>query len=103
SHMERALVNLINNAIEASEGGRSVSVRGEADDQKVRISIRDYGSGMDKETLDNIFIPFYTKKSYGTGLGMAIAKKIIEGHKGAIHIESRVNAGTEVVVELPCS
>lgn len=58
-------------------------------------------TGMDKETVENIFIPFYTKKSSGTGLGMAIAKKIVEEHRGEIHINSQERIGTEIIVELP--
>ncbi|MHC4321641.1 MAG: sensor histidine kinase [Planctomycetota bacterium] len=101
SHIERALTNLINNAIEASLTGKMVVVRTEKDKGNVNIRIRDYGEGMDKETLENIFIPFYTRKRSGTGLGMAIAKKIIEGHQGSIHIDSREHAGTEIIIELP--
>jgi two-component system nitrogen regulation sensor histidine kinase GlnL len=56
---------------------------------------------MDKETLENVFIPFYTKKSSGTGLGMAIAKKIIEGHNGEIGIKSSKGSGTEVTIRMP--
>jgi two-component system sensor histidine kinase HydH len=68
--LERAFVNLLNNAIEASLIGDTVSIVAEQNEIIV-ITIRDNGEGMDKETLDNIFIPFYTKKSTGTGLGMA--------------------------------
>ena len=63
--------------------------------------LRIFGSGMDKETLENIFIPFYSKKNTGTGLGMAIVKKVVEGHQAKIYIESRVGRGTEVRIELP--
>jgi len=56
---------------------------------------------MDGETLKNIFVPFYSKKSVGTGLGMAIAKKIIEGHKGMLHVKSKVGEGSEIAIELP--
>ncbi len=101
SHLERALINLLNNAIEAYEEGKSVAIRTEANENNLHIRITDHGAGMDRETLENIFIPFYTKKSYGTGLGMAIAKKIVEGHKGKINIESQEEQGTEVVLELP--
>ncbi len=80
SHIERALTNLIKNAIDASLIGKTVVIRAEIVTGSVNIRIRDYGEGMDKETLENIFIPFYTRKRSGTGLGMAIAKKIIEGH-----------------------
>ena len=56
---------------------------------------------MDSETLENIFFPFYTKKIGGTGLGMVIAKKIIDGYRGRILIKSQTGKGTEVVIELP--
>jgi signal transduction histidine kinase len=67
----------------------------------VLIIIQDNGAGMDRETLENIFIPYYTKKSSGSGLGMPIAKKIIEGHKGKILIDSKLGRGTKVGVYLP--
>ena len=76
-------------------------LRAEIERDSLVIIIKDYGEGMDKETLENIFIPFYTKKSSGTGLGMALAKKIIEGHKGEIHMKSRKGSGTEVLIKLP--
>jgi len=66
------------------------------------VKLEDERSGMDRETLENIFIPFYSKKRKGTGLGMAIVKKIIDGHQGKIHIKSRPHLGTEVMIELPC-
>jgi signal transduction histidine kinase len=101
SHIERVLINLINNAIDASSRGRTIVIWTEIDTDSINIRIRDYGEGMDKETLENIFIPFYSRKRSGTGLGMAIAKKIIEGHQGNIHIESRVGESTEVIIKLP--
>lgn len=102
-HLERALINLVNNAIEASGKGDVVVIKSETSQDSVNIHIKDYGEGMDEETLENIFIPFYTKKNSGTGLGMAIAKKIIEGHNGKIHIRSGQQMGTEVLIELPIS
>jgi two-component system sensor kinase FixL len=99
--MQRALVNLINNGIEASAKGKMVRVIVETGKQYARIIIKDAGSGMDGETLKNIFVPFYSKKSGGTGLGMAIAKKIIEGHKGKLHVKSKVGEGSEIAIELP--
>ncbi len=101
SKFERALINLINNAIDASVVGSNIMITAEPGDGKVIIRIRDHGAGMDKETVENIFIPFYTNKSSGTGLGMAITKKIIEGHKGKIHINSKEQMGTEIIIELP--
>lgn len=101
SHLERALVNLINNAIDASDRGQSVAVLEEPGTNGITIRIRDHGEGMDRETIKNIFIPFYTRKSSGTGLGMAIAWKIVEAHHGGIHVLSSPGAGTEVTIDLP--
>ena len=101
SHLTRALINLVNNAIEASDKTGVVDIRAEIERGSMMIMIRDHGAGMDQETLENIFIPFYTKKSSGTGLGMAIAQKIIEGHKGDIHVKSEEGSGTEVIIRVP--
>ena len=101
AYLERALVNLVNNAIEASQRGQSVSIRLLNRNDTAIIKIRDYGKGMDKETLKNLFIPFYSKKSGGTGLGMAVARKIIEEHQGGITVKSRPASGTKIAVYLP--
>ncbi|MFN3479454.1 MAG: ATP-binding protein, partial [Thermodesulfovibrionales bacterium] len=77
-NMQRALINIINNAIEASDKGQQVRITLVDRKRVVSIKVKDYGSGMDSETVENIFFPFYSKKSSGTGLGMAIAKKIID-------------------------
>jgi signal transduction histidine kinase len=99
--MQRALIKLVNNAIEASEEKQRVMITVSLKERSVMIVISDTGSGMDKETLENIFVPFYTKKSGGTGLGMAIAKKVIEGHHGNISVYSKVDEGTQITIELP--
>jgi signal transduction histidine kinase len=100
-HLERAIANLITNAIEASHKGQNIMVDVIPEKYYLAIRIKDEGSGMDKETLENIFIPFYSKKSGGTGLGMPIAKKIIEGHQGRIYVDSKPGRGTEITMRLP--
>ena len=102
-HLERALVNLITNAVEASGKDQRVSIVMVMGNTMMAVKIADTGPGMDKNVLENIFVPFYTKKRDGTGLGMPIAKKIIEGHQGKILVNSKPGQGTEVVIELPCS
>lgn len=92
---------MVNNAIEASQRGQSVSIRLLKSSDMAIIKIRDYGKGMDKETLKNLFIPFYSKKTSGTGLGMAVARKIIEEHEGRITVKSRPALGTKIAVYLP--
>lgn len=101
SLMERALLNLITNAVEASKSGQVVQVSASSTKDSVIIKVTDRGEGMDQETAENVFIPFYTTKARGTGLGMAIVKKIIEAHHGTIGIVSERDAGTEVSVVLP--
>jgi two-component system, NtrC family, sensor histidine kinase HydH len=100
-YLERALVNLVDNAVEASRPGQSVSIRLRRRNDMAIIKIRDQGKGMDEETLKNLFIPFYSKKGGGTGLGMAVAKKIVEEHEGRIIVKSRPAGGTKIAVHLP--
>ncbi len=100
-HMERALMNLITNAIEASGKEQRVSITLKVENRMLTIRIMDQGPGMEKETLENLFVPFYTKKREGTGLGMSIAKKIIEGHAGKILINSTLGEGTVVTITMP--
>jgi signal transduction histidine kinase len=65
------------------------------------LMVKDQGVGMDRDTLENVFIPFFSKKAQGTGLGMAIAKKVVEAHGGQIFIRSQPERGTEVRIEFP--
>jgi signal transduction histidine kinase len=99
--LQRAMTNLVANAVEASRPGQEVQLALQANLQQAVITVKDQGIGMDAETLEHVFIPFYTRKSQGTGLGMAIAKKVIEAHGGKIRIHSRPGRGTEVRIELP--
>ena len=65
------------------------------------ITVTDSGTGMDEFTLKNLFVPFYTTKEKGIGLGLASAQKIIEAHHGETWIESALNFGTAVGIILP--
>ena len=69
--------------------------------QRVRVRVRDNGDGIPPEKIDRIFNPFFTTKETGTGLGMAISKKIVEAHEGKIDVVSEQGRGTEFVVTLP--
>jgi len=100
-HVERALVNLIDNTIDASPDGGQVIVTSTADSQGLFVTVKDHGAGMDSEIMAHLFEPFYTTKSGGTGLGMPIAKKIFEEHGGTLAITSRQRIGTETRGRLP--
>mgnify|MGYP000054365876 CR=1 FL=1 len=99
--VQRALVNFINNAVEASNSGQRVEVAVVPETDSLRIVIRDQGAGMDRETVEAAFKPFYTRKKGGTGLGMSIARKIIESHDGRITVDSHPGRGTTITVNLP--
>jgi two-component system sensor histidine kinase HydH len=101
--VQRALVNLINNAIEASDDGQRVRISVVPGKNFLDIVIRDNGAGMDRETMESMFTPFHTRKSGGTGLGMSIARKIVESHGGRISVSSRPGKGAAVTVKLPCT
>lgn len=102
-YVERALVNLIDNAIDASGSGGQVIVTSAADSQGMFVTVKDHGAGMDGETMAHLFEPFYTTKSGGTGLGMPIAKKIFEEHGGTLVISSKTGGGTNARGRLPGS
>jgi len=102
-NLARALTNVIHNSVDASSNGQNVIISTARKKDHVEARIKDVGSGMDKETLENIFVPFFSNKKAGTGLGMPIVKKIVEGHQGRIRILSQPGRGTEVFIALPFS
>ncbi|AYC29046.1 ATP-binding protein [Paenisporosarcina cavernae] len=104
NQLKQVFINLIKNAIEATESGRTLEMRlSRISPQTVQVSIRDEGIGMTKDVLQQIFQPFFTTKQKGTGLGMMISEKIITEHGGTIEIDSEVNLGTTVRINLPVS
>jgi PAS domain S-box-containing protein len=96
-----ALINLTLNSIQSMPGGGRLTVKTSRVNGTSQLTIADTGCGMTAEQIEKVFEPFYTTKSQGLGLGMPYAKKVIEQHRGAIHIESRRDAGTQIIIELP--
>jgi hypothetical protein len=70
-------------------------------EEAIQISIRDNGPGLSDEQRENIFQPFYTTKSQGSGLGMAITRRIIEAHGGQLAVGPPDRPGTEILITLP--
>jgi two-component system, NtrC family, sensor histidine kinase HydH len=99
--LARALINLINNAVEASPNGKLVKVVTREAGRTTRIDIIDEGVGMDDATRERIFEPFFTAKTGGTGLGAASAMQVVRAHGGSIEVRSVPGSGTTVTVELP--
>lgn len=98
----QVLLNVINNAIHSmdDEGGL-LTISAKAEDGSFYISISDTGCGMTEEELDKIFLPFYTARQGGTGLGMAIVKHFTDLHGGDIQVASEKGKGSIVVISLP--
>ena len=96
-----AFRNIVINAIEAVKETGEITVLVRRGDQGLTVSIRDSGPGMSREVLDKIFEPYFSTKTSGTGLGLPIAKKIIEDHGGSVRVVSGIGRGTTVTVDLP--
>jgi len=109
SQIQQVLLNLIVNARQAMDpGGQvTVSVHTGADGANAEISVRDTGKGIPPETLRKIFDPYFTTKTAdaqgqgGTGLGLSLAREVIEAHHGRIRVESTVGQGTTFTLKLP--
>ncbi len=106
--IEQVAVNLIRNAIEAmtqqAAGPRILQViseRDKRDDTRLRVTIRDSGSGLDTDALDHIFEPFNSDKSSGMGLGLSISYSIIESHDGMIYADNNPDGGLSISFTLP--
>ena len=101
--LRQAVINLIKNAAESSPAGSAILLRISADTQMLCMEVTDRGCGIGKEYLSKIFEPFHTTKSYGTGLGLPIVKRIVDSHGGRLSINSTEGAGTTVQMFLPLS
>jgi len=99
--IKQVLFNLIGNAIEAMPQGGSLTITTQKKKNSVKLEIEDTGKGITDEGMKNLFIPFYTNKPRGSGLGLAVSKKIIADHNGAIEVQSQVNVGTKFTILLP--
>lgn len=93
--------NLVLNAVLASTTGAHIDVDVTGEAAWVRIVVRDQGAGIEAEDLPHVFEPFYSRRSGGTGLGLAVSQGIVRTHGGSIDIDSTHGTGTTVVVRLP--
>ena len=104
TQLNRLFTNLLQNALEAcdsKEGKRVISVSEELREESILVKVTDNGEGIPLEMRSKIFIPNFTTKSSGTGLGLAMSKTIVEQAKGRIWFETVEGTGTTFFVELP--
>ncbi len=103
SLMEQVLINLLVNAIEAVKDVDNPKICLSAkslDNGKTQIEVTDNGSGIEKEAMDQIFVPFFTTKKNGSGIGLSLSKQILTLHKGSINVSSTLNKGTTISLEI---
>lgn len=99
--MERVLINLIMNAVQASPEGETVTVQTYRDGTSLVVDIADCGCGIPLDSREEIFNPFFTTKKEGTGLGLPIAKKIVEAHEGHLKIVDNPEKGVTFRLMIP--
>jgi signal transduction histidine kinase len=101
----QVLVNLLNNACDASPAGSRVRVWARAYDGVAELGVEDDGVGMTEDTRKHLFEPFFTTKEpgAGTGLGMSIVETLVAAHGGRIEVDSEPMLGTRIVVKLPAA
>jgi signal transduction histidine kinase len=105
SQLQQALMNLLLNAVEAvgSNGALTISTEigtGADGARRLKISIRDTGTGITPENLKHLFEPFFTTKKNGTGLGLSITRRIVEEHRGVIEVQSEAGQGSTFMISL---
>ncbi len=112
NHIQQILLNLVLNALDAMPRGGTLTLRSEQvqrqfpdrpEQEWIRIVVEDTGYGMDPEQLDKIFVPFFTTKSSGTGLGLYIVHQLVQENKGYIFVESEKGKGTRFELLFPRS
>ena len=123
--LEQALTNILANAVDACQGKGTVTVslktsrhftesvrlkrrvemllpgQSGKEEQFLRIHIRDDGPGIPPEIQDRIFVPFFTTKKTGTGIGLSMAQKIVHAHGGVLDMDSEIGKGTEFIIKIP--
>jgi len=100
-HLRQMFMHLFRNALEAMPEGGVLEVVVSRDDQWLRVAVRDNGLGMPEDYLDKVTDPFFTTKTYGTGMGFTLVEKILKTHGGNFSINKRPGGGLEVIVNLP--
>ena len=101
--MNQVFLNLMLNAIQAMPDGGELRIVTEREEGWLICSINDDGVGIAEENMGRLFDPYFTTKSDGTGLGLALSAKIVEEHGGSISISSRLGRGTQVRLQLPAA
>ena len=99
--MKQVLVNLIRNAVDAMPKGGTLRITSRKSNRNLELSITDTGAGITKEAMKDLWIPLHTTKAKGIGLGLPVAKRLVEAHGGHINVETKLGKGSTFTVTLP--
>ncbi len=99
--LKGVLINLLDNAIQATEGPGRVEVKASVERDQLRISVADTGRGIPPDAKGKLFLPHFSTKGRGTGLGLAIVHRLISQHQGTIRVEDNQPRGARFIIELP--
>jgi two-component system, NtrC family, nitrogen regulation sensor histidine kinase NtrY len=101
SQVEQVLINLIKNAVEALSGKKNgtIDLRAFYADGSALIQVEDNGTGISGDIIEDIFVPFYTTKENGSGIGLSLSKQIMQNHDGTISVNSSPNKGSEFTLK----
>jgi signal transduction histidine kinase len=99
--LTQALINIMKNGMQAMEQGGTLRIEAHATHEGIEVKISDTGAGIPQDQMERIFNYYYTTKEKGIGLGLPIAHRIIEAHRGRLTVESRVGVGTKMIILLP--
>ena len=101
ARIKQALLNLVDNALSASHADGVVTLRASTADGVVKLVVEDTGKGIDADTLERVWTPFFTTKEKGSGLGLPLVRKLARDHGGDARVDSVVGRGTTVTITLP--
>lgn len=101
--IHQVFVHLIRNSVEAMPDGGELSITVEQAENEVRVILTDTGKGIADANLDRATDPFFTTKTFGTGMGLTLVKRILKDHAGSLYIQRRESGGTRIVVRLPAT
>ncbi len=101
AQVRAAVVNLVRNAADASQAGDEIIVSSRSDGGAALVQVIDTGAGMSPEVRNKIFEPYFSTKKAGTGLGLAMVRRVVEAHGGRVEVSSEVGKGTQFTLVFP--
>lgn len=101
NQLKQVFLNVISNSIQSMPDGGTIEVASEQSGQTIVVTVRDNGPGIPKEVMSKLFVPFFTTRKTGSGLGMAVTRRIVENHGGTISVDSEMGEGAIVSISIP--